>query len=102
MEDTMVDRKKLEELAKKLMFEMKEEEYATLEDEFKIILKQMDFIDKIEDIATVSPMTYPFDLELDDSSLREDEGNNEICFEDMKVNVRDSEDNMVKVPKVVE
>ena len=28
----------------------------------------------IKDIDDVSPMTYPFDLELDDSYLREDDG----------------------------
>lgn len=98
----MVDRNKLEMLAKKLMFEMNEEEYATLEEEFKVILKQMDFIDNIKDIDTVSPMTFPFDLELDDSCLREDVGVNDISFDDMKVNVKDYEDDMVKVPKVVE
>jgi len=93
---------KLEILAKKLMFEMEEDEYKTLLSEFDVILKQMDLIDKIEDIDSVSPMTYPFDLELDDSYLREDISSNEICFDDMKVNVKDYDSNMVKVPKVVE
>lgn len=98
----MITRDKLEEYAKKLMFEMNEEEYKTLEDEFEVILKQMELIDNIKDIDCVSPMTYPFDLELDDSYLREDVSNNEIDFNDMKVNVKDYENNMVKVPKVVE
>lgn len=93
---------KLEELAKKLMFEMEEDEYQTLLSEFDVILKQMDLIDKISDIDTVSPMTYPFDLELDDTYLREDIPSNEICFDDMKVNVKDYDSGMVKVPKVVE
>lgn len=93
---------KLEELAKKLMFEMEEDEYQTLLSEFDVILKQMNLIDKISDIDTVSPMTYPFDLELDDTYLREDIPSNEICFDDMKVNVKDYDSGMVKVPKVVE
>ena len=93
---------KLEILAKKLMFEMEDDEYKTLLSEFDVILKQMDLIDKIEDIDNVSPMTYPFDLELDDTYLREDIPSNEICFDDMKVNVKDYDSNMVKVPKVVE
>ena len=95
-------KEKLEELARKLMFEMEEDEYQTLLSEFDVILKQMDLIDKIEDIDTVSPMTYPFDLELDDTYLREDIPSNEICFDDMKVNVKDYDSSMVKVPKVVE
>ncbi len=95
-------RDRLEILAKKLMFEMNDLEYETLEREFEIILKQMDLIDGIKDIDNVVPMTYPFDLELDDSYLRDDISNNEICFDDMKINVKDYENEKIKVPKVVE
>ena len=98
----MITRDKLEDYAKKLMFEMNEDEYKTLENEFEVILKQMELIDNINDIDGVIPMTYPFDLELDDSYLRGDIVSNEICFDDMKINVNDYENNMVKVPKVVE
>lgn len=98
----MITKDYLEMLAKKLMFEMKSEEYDTLLSEFDIILKQMDLIGNIKDIGSVIPMTFPFDLELDDSFLREDEVVNEIDFDDMKVNVKDYEDNRIKVPKVVE
>ena len=98
----MITKDTLEKLAKKLMFEMNDDEYKTLEDEFKIILKQMDFIDNIKDIDDVEAMTYPFDLELDDSNMREDIPCNEISFDDMVINVKDYEDNRVKVPKVVE
>ena len=95
-------RDRLEILAKKLMFEMNDLEYETLEREFEIILKQMDLIDGIKDIDNVVPMTYPFDLELDDSYLRDDISNNKICFDDMKINVKDYENEKIKVPKVVE
>lgn len=98
----MITRDKLEEYAKKLMFEMNDDEYETLEREFEVILKQMDLIGKIDNIDDVSPMTFPFDMELDDSCLREDVCNNEICFDDMKINVKESLGNRVKVPKVVE
>ena len=82
----MITRDNLELYAKKLMFEMNDDEYKTLENEFDVILKQMDLIGKIEDIDDVSPMTFPF----------------EICFDDMKINVKEYEGNRVKVPKVVE
>lgn len=98
----MITKDKLEEYAKKLMFEMNDDEYKTLEDEFEVILKQMEFIDNIKDIEGVEPMTYPFDLELDDNYLRDDIAINEISFDDMKINVKECENNMVKVPKVVE
>ena len=92
----------LKRLANKLMFEMDDSEYETLANEFDVILKQMDKINEIKDIDSVSPMTFPFDFELDDSCLREDVSYNEIDFDDIKVNVKDYEGNMVKVPKVVE
>lgn len=98
----MVSKSELEILAKKLMFEMKDSEYETLEKEFDIILKQMDLIGNIKDIDKVSPMTFPFELDNDDSYLREDIYNNEISFNDMIANIKDYEDNRVKVPKVVE
>jgi len=98
----MITKDKLELYAKNLMFEMNDSEYETLLNEFDIILKQMEFISNINNIEKVSPMTFPFDLELDDSYLRKDISDNEICFDDMMVNVKDYENNMVKVPKVVE
>lgn len=98
----MISKSELEILAKKLMFEMKDSEYETLEKEFDIILKQMDLLGNIKDIDKVSPMTFPFELDNDDSYLREDIYNNEISFNDMLVNVKNYEDNRVKVPKVVE
>lgn len=98
----MITRDILDSLAKKLMFKMNEEEYQTLEKEFDVILKQMEFIDKIDGIEGVTPMTFPFELDLDDSYLREDIYKNEIDFNDMIVNVKDYDDNRVKVPKVVE
>lgn len=98
----MINREILDKLAKNLMFKMNEEEYATLEKEFDITLKQMELISNIKDIDKVEPMFYPFDLELDDSYLREDNYSNEIDFNSMLVNVKEYEGSKVKVPKVVE
>lgn len=98
----MINREILDKLAKNLMFKMNEEEYATLEKEFDITLKQMKLISNIKDIDKVEPMFYPFDLELDDSYLREDNYSNEIDFNSMLVNVKEYEGSKVKVPKVVE
>ena len=58
----MITRDVLDNLAKKLMFKMNDEEYKTLENEFDVILKQMEFIDKIDGIEEVTPMTFPFEL----------------------------------------
>ena len=97
-----MNREKLDDLAKKLMFEMNDEEYATLEKEFDVTLKQMDFIGNIKNIETIEPMFYPFDLSLDDSYLREDNYENQMDFNDIRVNAKDYEGNKIKVPKVVE
>lgn len=98
----MIDKNKLNDLANRLMFKMEDRQYDTLLREFDITLKQMEFIGNIKDIEKVEPMFYPFDLELDDSCLREDTFNNEIDFNSMLINVKDYEGSKVKVPKVVE
>ena len=96
----MITKDNLKEYAKKLMFDMEDCEYETLEKEFEIILKQMDLIGKIDGIKDVEPMTFPFELE--GVTLREDEVNNTIDFDDLKVNAKETEAFQVKVPKVVE
>ncbi len=98
----MISKEQLELYAKKLMFKMNDEEYETLEEEFNIILKQMELIGKINNIKDVEPMTYPF--ELFEATLREDEIDNDniIDTKDVLLNVKVVEKNQVRVPKVVE
>lgn len=96
----MITEEKLKIYAKKLMFEMNDNEYKTLKEEFDIILKQMDLIGKIDKISEIEPMTFPFVNE--DVSLREDEIDNTITTTDILQNVKEKERNQVKVPKVVE
>lgn len=96
----MIEKEKLREYAKKLMFEMKDSEYETLQEEFQVILSQMDLIGQIDGIECVEPMSYPYDL--DGVSLREDVVDNQLTTDDIMLNVKDGERNQVKVPKVVE
>ncbi len=95
----MITKENLKKYANKLMFDMKEEEYETLQKEFEIILKQMDVIDKIPNISEVKPMTFPFDL---DKELRSDETRDLITAEEALMNAKEKIRNEVKVPKVVE
>ena len=46
----MIEKEKLKKYAKLLMFDMNEDEYTTLQEEFDIILKQMDLIANIPNI----------------------------------------------------
>lgn len=88
----------LKDYAHKLMFDMKEEEYTTLLKEFDVILKQMDIISKFDNISSVEAMVLPFSI---DVNLREDD---DVCLLDTNevlLNVKEIENNQVKVPRVV-
>lgn len=96
----MIEKEKLKKYARLLMFEMNEEEYTTLQDEFEVILKQMDLIGEIEGIDKVEPLTFPFKNE--DASLREDEEGDYLTVGEVLENAKHVVDDQVKVPKVVE
>lgn len=95
----MIEIEKLKDYANKLMFDMNEEEYKTLQDEFEIILKQMDLIGQIPNIDKVSPMTFPFPNE--DVSLREDEVGDYLTVSEVLENTTHQVNDQVKVPRVV-
>lgn len=96
----MIEKEKLRKYAKLLMFDMKEEEYETLQEEFEIILKQMDLIEQIPNIKDVKPMAFPFINT--DASLREDEVKDYLTTGEVLANVKHQVDDQVKIPKVVE
>ena len=96
----MIEKEKLQMYAEKLFFRMNDEEYATLQQEFDVILKQMDIIDKIEGINNVEPMTFPFEKE--GTVFREDIDNDNLKPEEVVKNTKDVYFEQVKVPKVVE
>lgn len=96
----MIEKEKLQMYAEKLFFRMNDEEYTTLQQEFDVILKQMDIIDKIEGISNVAPMTFPFEKE--GTAFREDIANDNLKPEEVVKNAKDVYFEQVKVPKVVE
>ena len=96
----MVTKEKLKNYASKLMFDMKDEEYETLLNEFDVILKQMDLIGDIDNISDVEPMTFPFELE--DVELRNDNDSRNIEIEDALSNTGSKKGREIRVPKVVE
>ena len=98
----MIDKEYLKKLASKLMFDMNDEEYETLQKEFEITLKNMDKIDKIEGLSKVEPMSFPYVLyeqELRDDEYKEEE---ELATFDVIRNSKHTLNDQVKVPKVVE
>ena len=96
----MIEKEKLEMYAEKLFFRMNDEEYATLQKEFDVILKQMDIISKIEGISEVTPMTFPFEKE--GTCFREDVIKDTLQIEEVIANAKETSYEQVKVPKVVE
>lgn len=95
----MIDKDKLKSYANKLMFDMDDNEYKTLQEEFDVILKQMDLIGKIDGIDKYSPMTFPFVNS--DVTLREDEVGDYLTVGEVLENCKHQVDDQVKVPKVV-
>lgn len=96
----MIEKEKLKDYAAKLMFDMEESEYDTLQKEFEVILKQMDLIGKIKNIKDVKPLSYPFITY--EAELREDEVGDYLTVSEVLENTKYQVNDQVKVPKVVE
>ena len=96
----MITKEKLKNYAGKLMFDMDDAEYETLQKEFDVILKQMDLIGKIPNISEVEPMSFPF--KNTDATLREDEIGDYLTVGEVLENTKYQTRDQVKVPKVVD
>jgi len=96
----MITKEKLKNYANKLMFDMNDEEYETLLKEFDVISKYMDLFGEIENIESVEPMTFPF--ELDSIELRNDSDSRNIEIEDALSNTGSKKGREIRVPKVVD
>ena len=89
----------LRDAAHRLLFDMSEEEYQTLLDEFGILTKQMEMIGKIEGLENYAPMTFPFPCEV--SYLREDVAEEPLKQEEALRNAGSVLNGEIKIPKVV-
>lgn len=89
----------LKKCANNLMFDMKDEEYQTLYQEFDILKKQMSLIGEIEGLDDQEPMTFPFPCEV--TYLREDVESEPLSVEEVLSNVKETAAGQVKLPKVV-
>lgn len=86
--------------ADKLMIGLTKEENKMVLDEFEIIDKNIDIINKIPNIETVEPMSYCLDNF--EYVLREDEIEESIDINLLLQNCDDSLNDEVKLPRVVE
>ena len=85
-------------LAHDIMFDVNEEEVKKLQEEFKVLLEQIEVLDEIN-TEGVEEMIYPF--EADTTFLREDVVENVISQEDALANAASVRAGQVHVPKVV-
>jgi len=90
----------LKKYANKLMFDMEDEEYEALLDEFKISLKHFEKMNELDGLNDYEPMVFPFNN--DDAALREDVATSAISVEEAFSNAKEVENNEIRVPKVVE
>ena len=96
----MIEIKDLKKYAEKLMFKMNEEEYITLQQEFEVIIKQMDLIAEFDGIENVEPMTFPYDYVIEE--LRDDKKVRVVENKIILNNAAVTDGREVLVPKVVE
>ena len=89
----------LKDAANKLMFDMSDEQYDQLVNEFDIITTQMKLIGEIPGVDEASPMTFPFDVT--NTFLREDVATKPLNREDALRNAKDVVDGQIRLPKVV-
>lgn len=86
--------------ADKLIIGLTEEEVTLVLDEFEIIDRNIDLINKIPNIETVEPMTHCLDNFI--YELREDVEEESIPIEELLQNCDDCSESEVRVPKVVD
>ena len=90
----------VDDYAEKLLIGLTGEENKMVLDEFEVIDKNIDLINKIPNIASISPMTHA----LDDFTyeLREDIAEESIRIEDALRNAGRTDGREIEVPKVVD
>ena len=89
----------VDDYANKLLIGLTKEENKMVLDEFDIIDKNIDLINKIPDIESVEPMTYCLDESFAD--FRDDIPEESIPIEELLRNSDLTEDREIVVPKVV-
>jgi aspartyl/glutamyl-tRNA(Asn/Gln) amidotransferase C subunit len=89
----------LKDAANRLLFDMSEDEYKTLYEEFGVLTKQMEKIGEIKGLEDYEPMTFPFDCATD--YLREDVAETPLPRDEALKNAGNKQDEQIKLPKVV-
>lgn len=94
-----INKETLKTAANKLMFDMSEEQYNHLLNEFDVIVTQMNLIGKINGVDNATPMTFPFDVT--STKLREDIATTPLDRDMALKNAKDVVDGQIRLPRVV-
>lgn len=94
-----VDIDVLKDAANRLLFTMSEEEFNMLLNDFDVIQKQFSLVENIKGIDDVEPMTFPYDIFI--NQMRDDIPINNLSKEDILKNAIDTKDGYIKLPKVI-
>ena len=94
-----VSKEILKEAANKLMFDMSDQEYETLLEEFDILTKQFELMNEVPGLDGAEPMVFPFEVTND--YLREDSPTEPLSKEEALKNASDVKDGQIILPKVV-
>lgn len=94
-----INKETLKMASNKLMFDMSEEQYNHLLNEFDVIVSQMNLIGKIEGVDNATPMTFPFDVT--STKLREDVATTPLDRDVALRNAKDVVDGQIRLPRVV-
>ena len=93
-------KEKINKYAGDLLIGLTDEERDMIQEEFDSIEKNMDLITEIPNIKDIEPLSYPFEMYVDD--LREDDIEGEkIDIDELLSNCDVVEGREVEVPKVV-
>lgn len=94
-------KEQINKFANDLLIGLSEEETEMIQSEFDEIEKNMDLINEIPNIKDIEPLSYPFEMILED--LREDTDEEEgVEINNLLSNADQFEGREIEVPKVVE
>ena len=94
-----VNKDVLKDAANRLYFDMTDDQYETLLEEFDTIQSEFELMGQIVGVDEATPMTFPFDVSID--YLRDDVPEEPLKAEDVLKNAGNVKDEQIKLPKVV-
>lgn len=94
-----VNKDVLKDAANRLYFDMTDDQYETLLEEFDTIQSEFELMGQINGVDEATPMTFPFDVSID--YLRDDVPEEPLKAEDVLKNAGNVKDGQIKLPKVV-